>query len=80
VTAPWLTDADRAEWAVLWRVLVDEVFDHRERGCAHCDDGNCPAVRGAIEAAVDRAELLSAHSFAAGMRRLQNQYEKEVAA
>jgi hypothetical protein len=78
--AAWWSPADDAELAVLVRVLVDEVFDHRAKGCAHCGDGNCPAVRGAIEAAVEWAELRSAHSFACAMRRLQNQLENEMAA
>jgi hypothetical protein len=70
--APWLTAADRAEWELLWRVLVDEVFAHREAGCERCDAGDCPSARGAIEAAVEWAELRSAHSFAIAMRRRQD--------
>jgi hypothetical protein len=72
MSAPWLTDADRAEWDLLWRVLVDEVFDHRERGCDRCADGSCPAVRGAIEAVVEWAELRSLRSFAVAMRARQD--------
>jgi hypothetical protein len=61
---------------VIWHVLVDEVFAHREAGCERCDAGDCPSVRGAIEAAVEWAELRSAHSFAVGMRRMQNEIDR----
>jgi hypothetical protein len=70
--APWLTPADRAEWDLLWRVLVDEVFDHRAQGCRRCDDGDCPAVRGAIEAALEWVELRSLRSFAVALRARQD--------
>ena len=81
-SAPWLTAADRAEWDVLWRVLVDEVFDHRERGCERgcerCAEGTCRAVRGAIEAVVEWVELRSLRSFAIAMRARQDALDREV--
>jgi hypothetical protein len=74
VTAPaWWTAADRAEVAALTRVLVDEVFDHRARGCRYCDAAEpCPAVRAGIEEAVRFVEQRAAISFAQAMRARQD--------
>jgi hypothetical protein len=80
MSAPWLTAADRAEWAVLWRLLVDEIHAHRDAGCSRCDEGNCPAVSGAIAAAVEWEELRSLHSFAAAMRARQDVLDERYAA
>jgi hypothetical protein len=80
MNAPWLTAGDRAEWAVLWRVLVDEIAAHREAGCWRCDEGNCSAVSGAIAAAVEWAELRDLHSFAVAMRARQDVLDERFAA
>lgn len=69
---PWWTNADGAEVAALTRVLVDEVFQHHERGCRRCDaNESCPAVRAGIEIAVEWVELRAAISFARAMRARQ---------
>ena len=69
---PWWTDTDRAEVAALTRVLVDEVYQHRERGCRRCDAGeSCPAVRAGVEVAVEWVEVRAAVSLARAMRARQ---------
>jgi hypothetical protein len=78
--APWLTEADRGEWELLWRVLVDEVFAHREVGCERCEAGDCPAVSGAVEVAVEWAELRSLRSLAVALRARQDLYDWTEAA
>jgi hypothetical protein len=69
----WLTEADHAEIAVVSRVLVDAIWTHKEK-CSTCrEDGRyCTAIAGAIEEAVDWAELRTLASMAEALRAMQN--------
>jgi hypothetical protein len=80
--APWLTAADRAEWDLVWRQLIDLAFEHRER-CFDCAvaavDGDCCSImRAAIESAVEWAEKRSDLSYAIAMRARQDVLDREV--
>lgn len=76
MTNPWLTDADLAEMDVVSRVLVNAVFEHKER-CHTCrEDGRyCTAISEAIQAAVDWAEIRTLTSKAEALRAMQNRRE-----
>jgi hypothetical protein len=76
-SAGWWTPADDAELAVLVREFTDGVYDHR-RGCSVCSQGGawCSRLQEAFDAVLEWRERRSAASFAAGMRRLQNQLDE----
>jgi hypothetical protein len=69
----WLTEADLAEIDVVSKVLVDAIFTHREK-CSTCRSTGryCTPIVGAIEAAVDWAELRTMTSKAEALRAMQN--------
>lgn len=55
---PWWTSVDTAELAERTNEMVDALFDHREAGCAVCENRNetaieCTFVRSTIEAVVE---------------------------
>jgi hypothetical protein len=70
---PWLAAADLAEIDVVSKVLTNCIFEHKEK-CSDCRETGraCTAVLGAIEAAVDWAELRTLTSKAEALRAMQN--------
>jgi hypothetical protein len=76
VRSPWLTEADLAEIEVASRVLVNAVFEHKEK-CSTCrEDGRyCTPISEAIQAAVDWAEIRTLTSKAEALRAMQNRRE-----
>jgi hypothetical protein len=84
--APWWTAADQGELEVLLSEWVDGAFAHRDR-CAACVEQErvygqqwCDALRDSLEIVLDWRERRSLHSYAAGMRWLQNQIDLETEA
>jgi hypothetical protein len=76
VTNRWLTAADLAEMDVVSRVLVNAVFEHKERCRACREDGRyCTPIAEAIQAAVDWAEIRTLTSKAEALRAMQNRRE-----
>jgi hypothetical protein len=73
---PWLTDADLAEIDVVSEVLVNAIFEHKGR-CSTCREAGryCTPIAGAIQAAVDWAELRTMTSKARALRALQRRRE-----
>ena len=69
----YLTAADHAEIDVVARVLVDGIYEHKER-CRACRENRygCSSVASAIEAAVDWAELRAMTSKAEALRAERN--------
>lgn len=69
MTNPWLTEADLADIAVVSRVLVDAVWEHKEH-CAACRESGryCGPIAEAIQAACDWAELRTLQSKATALR------------
>jgi hypothetical protein len=70
---PWLTEADLAEVDVVSRVLVNGIFEHKER-CRACRESRygCSSLAAAIGHAVDWAELRALSSKAEALRSEQN--------
>ena len=78
MTAAWWSGADQAELELLWREFVDAVFSH-DRRCTVCAaqlrgerPDRCAEFGEVVMALVEWRELRSTASFAAGMRRMQN--------
>jgi hypothetical protein len=76
VRNPWLTEADLAEMEVVSRVLVNAVFEHKER-CRVCRETSryCTPISEAIQATVDWAEIRTLTSKAEALRAMQNRRE-----
>jgi hypothetical protein len=69
----WLSEADLAEVDVVAKVLTNAIFEHKEK-CSTCRSTGryCTPIVGAIEAAVDWAEVRTLTSKAEALRAMQN--------
>jgi hypothetical protein len=74
----WLTDADRAELAVLVHALVRGFFDEHRPRCAACSAGRgvqCPGLREAVQHLIDWIEWRELRSKAEALRRKEEAHD-----